>query len=218
MGIAKGEPWGDAEHRPAELTVAGSDTDLALALRDAPPGVLVSFVPAPDSDLARAVGLRAGAPSLGLALPMDALALDDGRLAVSTVVLGPPPDQLGALDPAVPVVVVLDGREQTLEGVTTIVVATGQWLRALDLVPRGHPGDGKAEVQVYRLSRTERRAMRARLPTGTHLPHPRIDTRTASEVEVRAPRSLALELDGRTVTRAATLRVALLPARYRLLV
>jgi hypothetical protein len=218
MGIAKGEPWGDPEPGPPELSVAGSDTDLALALRHTAPGVLVSFVPSAGSDLARAVGLRAGSAPRGLALPMDALELDDGRLAVSSVVLGPPPDRLGALDPAMPVVVVLDGRERTLEGATTVVVATGQWLRGIDLVPRGHPGDGKAEVQVYRLSRTERRVMRARLPTGTHLPHPRIDTRSATEIEVRAPGSLALEIDGRTVSRAATLRVALLPARYRLLV
>jgi hypothetical protein len=43
-------------------------------------------------------------------------------------------------------------------------------------------------------------------------------TAVAAAIEVRAPRSLELELDGRTVTRAATLRVRLLPARYRLLV
>ena len=216
--IHKGEPWGEPADGPPELTVAGTDTDLALAVRDAPPGVRVAYVPSGESDLARAVGLRPGASLQGLALPMDVLELDDGRLAVSSVVLGPPPDRLTARDPAMPVVLVLDGREQTIEGTTTVVVATGQWLRGVDLVPRGHPGDGKAEVQAYRLGRTERRSMRARLPTGTHLPHPRIVTAAATAIEVRAPRSLELELDGRTVTRAATLRVRLLPARYRLLV
>jgi hypothetical protein len=218
MGIAKGVPWGEPEDGRPDLTIAGNDTDLALAVRDTPPGVLVAYVPSAASDLARAVGLRPGAPPQGLALPMDVLELEDGRLAVSSVVLGPPPDRLTAREPAMPVVLVLDGREQTVEGVTTVVVATGQWLRGLDLVPRGHPGDGRAEVQAYRLGRIERRRMRARLPTGTHLPHPRIVTALATAIEVRAPRSLELELDGRTVTRAATLRVRLVPARYRLLV
>jgi hypothetical protein len=218
MGIAKGQPWGEPEDGRPDLTIAGDDTDLALAVRDTPPGVLVAYVPSAASDLARAVGMRPGAPPQGLALPMDVLELDDGRLAVSSVVLGPPPDRLTAREPAMPVVLVLDGREQTVEGATTVVVATGQWLRGLDLVPRGHPGDGRAEVQAYRLGRTERRRMRARLPTGTHLPHPRIVTALATAIEVRAPRSLELELDGRTVTRAATLRVRLVPARYRLLV
>ena len=84
-----------------------------------------------------------------------------------------------------------------------MVVATGQWLRGLDLVPRGHPGDGKAEVQVYRLRRPERRAMRRRLATGTHVPHPRIVTRTAVEIEIRAHRALPVEIDGREASRAA---------------
>lgn len=217
-GITPGEEWGIREEAGPDLTVAGDDADLAAAIRVAPTGVLVAFAPSPASDLARAVGLRAGAPARGLALPMDAIELDDGTLAVNAVVLGPAPDHLTAADRACEVTVGLDGREQTYGGATTVVVATGQWLRGIDLVPRGHPGDGRAEVQVYRLRRGERRPMRARLPTGTHLPHPRIVTRTGVLIEARASRPLAVEVDGRARARAATLRARLLPARYRLLV
>jgi hypothetical protein len=217
LSIQKGAPWGSPDDSPPDLVVTGDDHDLAAAVASAPPGVLVSFVPAAGSDIARAVGLRSGAPHQGLALPMDALELGDGTLAVNAVVLGPPPDRLHAFDPAGAITLALDERGETTRG-TTVVVATGQWLRGVDLVPRGHPGDGRAEVQVYRLRRSERRAMRRRLPTGAHLPHPRITTRTAVEIEVRSGRPLRLEVDGRAVDRVATLRAKLAPARYRLLI
>ena len=99
-----------------------------------------------------------------------------------------------------------------------MVIANGQFLRGLDVVPRGHPGDGKAEVQVYELERRERRAMRARLATGAHLPHPRIRSRTAREVEVRGASPLALEVDGVTRSPISDVRVAVVPAAFRLLV
>jgi hypothetical protein len=218
MGIAPGDAWGSPEDAPADLSVVGNDTDLALALRGSTPGVLVAFVPSPDSDVARAIGLRAGTPVRGIALPMDALELADGTLAVNAAVFGVPPDRLTALTRTVEVVLRLDGRTETVEAATTVVIATGQWLRGLDLVPRGHPGDGRAEVHAYRLRATQRRPMRRRLPTGTHLPHPSIVTRTAVEISVDAARPLPVEVDGRTVARATTLRAALVPARYRLLI
>jgi hypothetical protein len=218
MSISKGHPWGERTDGPADLTVTGGDVDLADALRGSAPGVLVAFVPSPASDLARAVGLTATTPRQGLALAMDALELADGTLAVNAVVLGAPPDRLTAFRRGTEVVLRLDGRVETIEAATTVVVATGQWLRGVDLVPRGHPGDGRAEVQAYRLPRTQRRAMRARLPTGTHLPHPGIVTRSAVAVEVDAARPMPLEVDGRALPGSATLRAVLVPARYRLLI
>ena len=224
MSIRKGEPWGGPEDSPPDLVVTGDDHDLAAAVAGAPPGVLVSFLAAPGSDVARAVGLRTGAPHQGVALPMDALALDDGTLAVNAVVLGRPPDRLRARDRSGAITLTLNGTEggegsgETIADATTLVVATGQWLRGADLVPRGHPGDGRAELQVYRLRRSERRAMRRRLPTGAHLPHPRIVTRTAVEVEARADRGFPLEIDGRPRPPAAALQVRLIPSRYRLLI
>jgi hypothetical protein len=203
-----------------DLRVEGDDADLAAAIRTTVPGALVRFVPAAGSDLARALGLRADAEPRGLALPLDALELADGTIAVNAVVLGTPPDRLTALRRAAPVELGLDDRDADapLSRATTVVVATGQWLRALDLVPRGHPGDGRAEVQVYGLRPGERRAMRRRLPAGTHLPHPRIVTRTVRTVTVRTTRPWPLELDGRSRGTIDELRVTLVPARYRLLV
>lgn len=218
--IQKGEAWGSPEGAPPDLVVTGGDRDLAAALVGTPPGVLISFAASPESDLSRAIGLQAGAPQQHLALPMDVLEFDDGSFAVNAIILGTAPDRLTAVRPATGRMITLrlDGREQTVDAATTVVVATGQWLRGLDLVPRGHPGDGKAEVQAYSVRRSERRAMRSRLATGTHVPHPRILTRSAAEIEIRAHRRLPLEIDGREATRVATLRTTLLPARYRLLI
>jgi hypothetical protein len=216
--MRKGQAWGEHTDAPADLTVRGGDADLAVALHGSAPGVLVAFVPSPESDLARAIGLTAGTPPQGLALPMDALELADGTLAVNAVVLGVPPDRLTAVSRGCAVGLRLDGRVETVAAATTVVVATGQWLRGVDLVPRGHPGDGRAEVQAYRLRRTQRRAMRARLPTGTHLPHAGIVTRSAVAIEVDTPRALPLEIDGRARPAVATLRAVLVPARYHLLI
>ena len=220
MGIAPGEEWGEACSSAPDLIVEGDDTDLASAVHDAPIGVLVRFVHSAASDLARALGLRAGAEPRGVALAMDALDVGDGSIAVNAVVLGIPPDRLGARDRARPVTLSLDGRDAdaAVTRATTVVVATGQWLRGADLMPRGHPGDGKAEVQAYALRPGERRAMRSRLPSGTHVPHPRIVTRTARRVTVRTPRPWSLEIDGRPRDPRSDLQVTVLPARYRLLV
>lgn len=220
MGIVPGEPWGEATSAAPDLTVEGDDADLAARLVTAPKGALVRFVPSATSDLARAVGLRADGPPQGIALPLDVLDLGEDRLAVSTVVLGAAPDRLTAFRRRIPIEVRLDGRDPdaAVPRAAAVVVATGQWLRGNDLVPRGHPGDGKAEVQAYLLRPGERAAMRARLPAGTHLPHPRIVTRTARSIELRTPRPLPLEVDGRPAGPVSALTVALLPARYRLLV
>ena len=218
MSIRKGEPWGEPTGAAPDLIVTGSDAELASAVHGSPPGVLVAFDPSPDSDLARAVGLTAGSPRQGLALPMDALELADGTLAVNMVVLGASPDRLTALRRSAGLVLRVDGRTEKVAVATTVVVATGQWLRGLDLVPRGHPGDGRAEVQAYRLPPGQRRAMRARLPTGSHLPHPRILSRSAIVVDAEANRALPLEIDGLAHPATTTLRCTLVPARYRLLI
>lgn len=217
MSIRKGEPWGEPADGPPDLDVAGSDRDLARAVAAAP-GALVRFRPDASSDLARAVGLRSEPVDGATAVALDALALDALALAVNAVVLGPPPDRLGRLDRAVRVRVAVDGAAWVDEAATTIVVATGQFLRACDLVPRGHPGDGRAEIQVYRLRAGERRAMRRRLPSGEHVPHPRILQRAGRHVEIAAARAMSLEADGEHLGPVARLTVRVVPAAYRLLV
>jgi hypothetical protein len=219
--IQPGELWGEPEHGQPDLVVTGNDADLAHALIGSRPGVLVAFTPSEESDIARAIGLRAGVARQGFALPMDGLQLDDGTLAVNMVILGSPPDRLTWRHRSSEIKLRLDEREigLSIKRSTSVVIANGQWLRGLDVVPRGHPGDGKVDVHLYRIGPRERTGMRTRLPTGAHLPHQSIVTRTAVVAEVRSKRELTLEIDGQvSPSKVSELRVTLTPARYRLLI
>jgi hypothetical protein len=215
--LRRGEPWGRAASGPPDVDVAGDDTDLA-AVAMSNRGALVRFRPSPRSDIARALGLGpAGAGTTEVAI--DALAIEPDDGAVNAVVLGPPPDRLRWTTRASNITVRVDGRPWFRGRATTVVVASGQFLRGADLVPRGHPGDGRAEVQVYALTRRARSLMRRRLPTGTHVPHPGIRGGRARRVEVEvAGRGLPVEVDGRPRGRTTRLGVILVPAAIRLLV
>ncbi len=88
------------------------------------------------------------------------------------VIVGTPPRRVRMTTPSARVTVTVNGREVATGRATTVVIANGQFFDGLDVVPRGHPGDGRLEVQVYALRRGERGAMRSRLPLGVHLPAP----------------------------------------------
>ena len=220
--IRPGEEWGNPARSPADLEVRGGDAALARAVVDAP-GALIRFRPDPTSDLARAVGLAhtvgpGPGDVLGTALPLDGLTVGDGTFACNMCIFGTAPDRLRWSSAAHELEIQLDGRPWFAGHGTTVVVAIGQFLRGLDLVPRGHPGDGKAEIQVYELRRAERRPMRARLATGGHVPHPRIRGRTARTIELRARPAMPAEIDGvprPDVTQPTTVEVV--PEAYRLL-
>jgi hypothetical protein len=214
--IRPGEEWGSPAEAPADIEVEGDDAALAQAF-GAAPGGLISFTPSSTSDLARAVGLGHGEPR-GHALPLDALELGDGTLAVNMCVFGTPPDRLRRSSPSIELEIQLNGRPWFTGTATTVVIAIGQFLRGLDVVPRGHPGDGKAEVQVYELAKRERRQMRARLATGGHLPHPRIQQRAASVIGLRARPAAPCEVDGAFRTPVTEITIRVLPGAYRLLV
>jgi len=217
--IQRGEPWGRPASSAPDLSVDGDDAALAAAVAAAP-GALVAFRPGPGSDLARAVGLRPGSDPVapGTELPVDAVRIAGDGLACNAVVLGVPPDRLGWASAARPLEIDVDGGPWFAGSATTVVIANGQFLRGADLIPRGHPGDGRLEVQVYELRRRERRAMRRRLAVGAHLPHPRIRARTARRVEIRAPHERALEVDGVRREPVRTLAAELVPGAFRLLI
>jgi hypothetical protein len=205
-----------SQHAP-DLNVSGDDTTLAGWVADHP-GALIAFDPAPESDVARAVGLPPGGPVGRTVVTLDALRLGDGDVAVNMVVIGTPPDRTGRFTRSLPVTLHVDGTDVPTARTTTIVIATGQYLRGLDVVPRGHPGDGRLECQVYRLRPAERHQMRARLPQGTHLPHPRIAQRVGRTVEVQADAPVAIEVDGEPRPPVRSVTVEIVPAAYRLLV
>jgi YegS C-terminal NAD kinase beta sandwich-like domain len=212
--IRPGEEWGTPARGPADIEVAGGDADLAAAVAEHP-GLLVHFRPDATSDLAGAVGI-AGAATHDLEVALDLLQIDGGSPAVNMVVLGTPPDRLGRLTRRFGANVRLAGGPAFHGPCTTIVVATGQFRHGLDVVPRGHPGDGRAEIQIYALPGRERRALRTRLATGTHVPHPGITECTGRRVTVSTDRRVALEIDGRARPATDLVDVAVVPGAYRL--
>ncbi|HKY76332.1 MAG TPA: hypothetical protein VJS45_09340 [Acidimicrobiia bacterium] len=221
--LRPGQSWGTEASGPPDLEVSGGDRMLAEVIGRGLTDPLVRFSAAPDSDLARAIGLVAGAASTGLALPLDALFVRAGEtdaemVAVNSVVVGVPPDRLRAWHRPVALSIEIDGAAVDAARATALVVMNGQYLRGLDLSPRGHPGDGVAEAQLYALPPGARRAMRTRLKTGAHLPHPAITVRRARRVVVRASRPAALEVDGAPVGEVTALDITLRTGAYRLLV
>ena len=241
--IKPGQPWGTEASGPPDFDVVGGDRALAAAIGRGVTDPLVRFAAGSDSDLARAVGLVAGAASTGVALPLDALTVaasppsgvrlpeysgkgtpvqgNSGSVtveAVNSVVVGIAPDQLRAWHRPAGLSVEVDGVAVEAARATSLVVMNGQYLRGLDLSPRGHPGDGVAEAQLYALPPGARRAMRSRLATGAQLPHPGITIRRARRIVVRSSSPAALEVDGVPAGRITGLEITLHPAAYRLLV
>jgi len=214
--IEPGVPWERPAAGPPEWHVDGDDATLAAAVRDRP-GARVEFRPGPGSDLARAVNLHQ--PGAGtLELGMDALRIEaDGRdhFAVNMLVIGVAPDRATWRTAAPGLRVLVADRVVHDGAATAVVVASGQYLRGTDLVPRAHPGDGRAEVQVYAVARGQRAAVRARLPQGVHVPHPDITQTTGHRVEIRSDRGrLPLEIDGVSVPPAARVAVAVVPEAF----
>jgi hypothetical protein len=174
------------------------------------PGALIRFTPDDDSGIARAVGLRPGDTPRNWAVPMDALKLDGGRIAVNMVILGTPPARIGWRTRTFRI----DGEPQP---VLAAVVATGQFHGGLDLVPRSHPGDGHAELQLYRVPRNERTAFRTRLATGTHLPHAAITQRRIRTITLTTPNPIPFDLDGLRLDPVRHLSIEVVPSAYTLL-
>jgi len=221
--IEKGVPWGHPASRPADFVVVGDDAALAAAVI-ARPHARVAFQPTQGSDFARAVGIAVDAtpdPEPTTELPCDVLRIvtaSGDTTAVNMLVVGVAPDRQRWTSPSPSVRVTVDGRVLHEGPATAVVVANGQYLRGADVVPRGHPGDGRAEVHVYTLTRSERRRMRERLPRGEQVPHPRIATTNGRSIVVDGlGRPVAVEVDGAPTGTTPTVSVTVTPAAFSLL-
>ena len=72
-------------------------------------------------------------------------------------------------------------------------------------------------MQIYAVPSRERRALRARLATGTHVPHPHITQRSGTRIALTTERRMPLEIDGRWADTTDVINVDVVPNAYRLL-
>ena len=218
--VRKGEPWERPASGPATWQVEGDDAALAAAVREQP-GARVGFHPDPTSDLARALGIATtGDGTIELGIDALAVVADDRELfAVNMVVVGTAPDRASWFSRAPDLRVEVDGRAVHDGPATSVVVASGQYLRGHDVVPRGHPGDGRAEVQVYAVPRGQRAGVRSRLPQGVHLPHPDITQTSGRRVTVLAGKGpVSVEVDGVPGPPATRITVEVVPEAFMIVV
>ncbi|MCJ7436599.1 MAG: hypothetical protein MUP97_02400 [Acidimicrobiia bacterium] len=213
--IRPGATWGVAASGAEAFEGRGSDVELAELARSHP-GELVRFVPTTSCDLARAVGLTAES-SASWELPIDAIDLGDG-FAVNMVVLGTRPDRVRWWTRSRSLTVHVDDRLVFDGRAASVLVANGQYLAGRDVVPRGHPGDGRLEMQVYAVRVADRASMRRRLPAGTHVPHPDITCVTGRRFRVRVAAPLRGEVDGVGVPARRLWEIEVVPGALRLLV
>ena len=192
-----GVDWGDVGEIPAGARTASSDAaaggivaEARRAGREIPPVVLTG------GDLARTLGVATGRLS-----ETARLAAPHGTTGVRAAV------DVGA--------VLVDGR---LHWFVAHLVARRSWWRGRLLVaanasfigrwnaaPRSHPGDGRLDVFDADPPLMVRLAARRRLPSGTHVPHPRITQRRIAASQYDLDPDLDIYLDGVRLDRARTL-------------
>jgi hypothetical protein len=190
--IRKGEPWGTTGPLPPGAVVVRSDAEARAVVTEA----RRANQPVP------ALGLLGGDLCRTLGGTGDEGRLRSGEATHLPVDLGS---------------VLLDGRLHWF--VAHLVARRGWWrgrvvaamnaqfLGSWNVVPRGHPNDGRLDVLDADLSLRDRLQARSRLPLGTHVPHPGIEERHRAAVQIELAAPTPIRLDGDLVGPARTLSI-----------
>ncbi len=198
MTIKPGQAWGLPVPRPSALVVVHSDAELAMAL-SRQPGTPLGVG---GGDLARTLGVTSASSRTmstretvnEYLIDLLEVRLDDAEEPITAVahVVARAPSSSGRW---------LRGR--------ILAVMNAEFIGAWDVAPRGHPNDGRVEVFDIDASMSvrERLAARRRLPTGTHVPHPRIGTRSVRTGTWQFESRLDIVVDGRHLGRASSLSI-----------
>jgi hypothetical protein len=197
MGIGKGQPWGGAGSLPPAGVVVASDAEArrlveqARARREPPP--VLGLV---GGDLWRTLGgTERGDEGRLRSEHAMTFSIDVGEVLVD-----------GRLHLFVAHLV---AHSRTWRRV--VVAMNAQWRGDWDLGPRSHPNDGLLDTFDARLPWPDLWKVRARLPTGTHLPHPGIKERRVAALQVDLEHAVIVELDGVAIGRARSLSMRLEP-------
>lgn len=202
MTIKKGEAWGWAEPLPDDGVVVRSDAEargvLEAARREGGPYPTLGLL---GGDLGRTLAAPGSEERLrsssAMTFPVDlGQVLVDGRLHLFIAHL------------------VARNRWWT----RAVVAMNSQWIGDWNLGPKAHPNDGRLDTFDATLRFGDLAKVRRRLPTGTHLPHPRIAARSAAAVTFELDRPLAVRLDGEVVDEGRSLVIRLEPDALRVVI
>ncbi len=196
MTIRKGEAWGEPGALPRHGVIVHSDADarhIVTAARRA--GEPIPPLGLAGGDLCRTLGGTGDVDRLrsreATTMPVDLGAvLVDGRLHWF--------------------VAHLVARRGWWRG-RVVAAMNAQYLGKWDVAPRGHPNDGRLDVLDADLPVDERLQVRRRLRSGTHVPHPRIDEKHVTAIQVDLARPTPVYLDGLQLDPAKTLSIRIEP-------
>lgn len=200
-GPGWGVDYGVAGEIPPDALAAGSDAAAGEIVAEArranqaiPPVVLTG------GDLARTLGVENDGAPLGAAATTGTagtrVAVDVGAALVD-----------GRLHWFVAHLV---ARRSWWRG-RLLVAANASFLGRWNAAPRSHPGDGRLDVFDADPPLPVRLAARRRLPSGTHVPHPRITQRRIAAAQYDLDPGLDVYLDGVRLDRARTLSLRVEP-------
>lgn len=196
MSVEKGQPWGGPGSLPPDGVVVRSDGEardlLEAARRERRPFPTLGLL---GGDLCRTLGGRGDEARLRRA-DATTCTVDVGEVLVD-----------GRLHLFVAHLV---ARRGWWRG-RVVAAMNAEWLGDWDVAPRSHPGDGRLDVLDGDLPIADRWKARARLRTGTHVPHPGIRTGSVPAEQFDLTPPLDVWLDGTRVGRAEHLSVRVHP-------
>jgi YegS C-terminal NAD kinase beta sandwich-like domain len=193
--IGRGEPWGTPVVRPGDLLVVDSDHDIAAAYLADP----TRPVGLGGGDLYRSLGSPSPRhEAQRLPIDMMIVTLDDvERVAAAHVLI----------------------RRSWWRGPVTAVMNVDQ-LGDWNVAPRAHPNDGRLDVVELdsAMSVRRREQARRRLPSGTHVPHPLIRTRTTTGESWTSARPGPVWVDGIRIDGITTITVTVEPDAFAVVI
>lgn len=198
MVIRKGSEWGTSGHPSDEVPVALDDVHANHLIEKGVREFVIS-----SGDMARTIGATTPGPESNYRrLPIDLMEVSyvdtKGRSglihAFSNV----------RLESTWPTGGFLRG--------DALILCNAQFLRTLDIAPRGHPNDGKIEYLHFERSLTIRQRLQIvlRSRTGSHLPHPSVHFRQIVSC-TEFPSKGRLIVDGRYVCTGRITSVRCIP-------
>ncbi len=197
MPIEKGQSWGEAGRLPPDGVVVASDAEARGVVEEC----------RSRRERYPVLGLVGGDlwRTLGGSGPGDRARLGSDAAMTFTVDVGE-----ALIDDRLHLFVAhLVAHDRTWR--RALVAMNAEWRGDWDLGPRSHPNDGLLDTFDSRLPFGDLWKVRARLPTGSHLPHPGIKERRVPALHVDFDRAVTVELDGVVVGKWRSVSVGLEP-------